>query len=155
MKKILPGALHILLGAAAIGALMTASGAALAADPIRIAVIAESQAVAGASIPGAAQLAADEINAKGGVDGRKIEIISYDNHSSAADSVRAFQRAVNEDHANVVIASYVSEVVLALQPWAARLKTPLITRGAASNVNRKNIHNDYAHNTYTLHGYPT
>ena len=42
-------------------------------------------------------MAADEINAKGGVDGRKIEIISYDNHSSSADSVRAFQRAVNED----------------------------------------------------------
>ena len=49
------------------------------------------------SIPGAAQLAADEINAHGGVDGRKIEITTYDNHSSAADSVRAFQRAVSED----------------------------------------------------------
>jgi branched-chain amino acid transport system substrate-binding protein len=48
--------------------------------PIKIAVIAEAQAVAGSSIPQAAQLAADEINAAGGVDGRKIEIISYDNH---------------------------------------------------------------------------
>jgi branched-chain amino acid transport system substrate-binding protein len=60
--------------------------------PIKIGVIAEAQAVAGSSIPQAAQLAADEINAAGGVDGRKIEIISYDNHSSAAESVRAFQR---------------------------------------------------------------
>jgi len=54
--------------------------------PIKIGVIAEAQAVAGSSIPQAAQLAADEINAAGGVDGRKIEIISYDNHSSAAES---------------------------------------------------------------------
>jgi hypothetical protein len=53
--------------------------------PIKIAVIAEAQAVAGSSIPQAAQLAADEINAAGGVDGRKVEIISYDNHSSAAE----------------------------------------------------------------------
>ena len=79
-------------------------------------------------------MAADEINAKGGVDGRKIEIVTYDNHSSSADSVRAFQRAVNEDKVNAVIASYISEVVLALEPWAARLKTPFITPGAASDV---------------------
>ncbi len=35
--------------------------------PIKIGVIAEAQAVAGSSIPHAAQIAADEINAKGGV----------------------------------------------------------------------------------------
>ena len=65
-------------------------------DPIKIGVIAEAQAVAGSSIPQAAQLAADEINAAGGVNGKKIEIVSYDNHSSAAESVRAFQRAAND-----------------------------------------------------------
>src|SRR5277367_1974510 len=147
------------------GALGAASGAlALAvaqpawADdpaPIKIGVIAEAQAVAGSSIPQAAQLAADEINAKGGVDGRKIEIVSYDNHSSSAESVRAFQRAVNEDKVHAVIGSYISEVVLALMPWASRLKTPFITPGAASDVITQNIAKDYEHNTYTFHGYLT
>src|SRR6516162_137211 len=107
-------------------------------DPIRIGVIAEAQSVAGSSIPDAAQLAADEINAAGGVDGRKIEIVSYDNHSSAVESVRAFQRAVSEDHVNAVITSYISEVVLALEPWAGRLKTVMITPGAASDVITQN-----------------
>ncbi|MCK1474482.1 branched-chain amino acid transport system substrate-binding protein [Bradyrhizobium sp. LB1.3] len=155
MKKRLSVALRISLGAAAAGALMTASGAALAADPIKIGVIAEAQAIAGASIPQAAQLAADEINATGGVDGRKIEIIGYDNHSSSADSVRAFQRAVNEDKVQVVIASYISEVVLALEPWASRLKTPFVTPGAASNEISKSVHADYEKNKYTFHGYLT
>ncbi|MCK1711129.1 MULTISPECIES: ABC transporter substrate-binding protein [unclassified Bradyrhizobium] len=155
MKIILSGALRIFLGAVTIGAPMTASGAALAADPIRIGVIAEAQAIAGASIPQAAQLAADEINASGGGDGRKIEIISYDNHSSSADSVRAFQRAVNEDKVNAVIASYISEVVLALEPWASRLKTPFVTPGAASNEISKSVHADYEKNKYTFHGYLT
>jgi branched-chain amino acid transport system substrate-binding protein len=123
--------------------------------PIRIGVIAEAQAVAGSSIPMGAQLAADEINAAGGVDGRKIEIVSYDNHSSSAESVRAFQRAVNEDHVNAVIASYISEVVLALEPWAGRLKTVMITPGAASDVITQNIAKDYEHNKYTFHGYLT
>jgi len=121
--------------------------------PIKFGVISEAQSVAGSSIPMAAQLAADEINAKGGVDGRKIEIVSYDNHSSSAESVRAFQRAVNEDHVNAVIASYISEVVLALEPWSGRLKTVLITPGAASDVITANIAKDYEHNKYTFHGY--
>jgi branched-chain amino acid transport system substrate-binding protein len=150
-----PSSLGGLLGAAALGLLATASGQALAADPIKIGVIAEAQAIAGASIPQAAKMAADEINANGGVDGRQIEIVTYDNHSSSADSVRAFQRAVNEDKVNVVMASYISEVVLALEPWAARLKTPFITPGAASNEISKSVHSDYDKNKYTFHGYLT
>jgi len=147
--------LQRLLGATALGLSAMASTQALAAEPIKIGVIAEAQAIAGASIPQAAQMAADEINAKGGVDGRKIEIVTYDNHSSSADSVRAFQRAVNEDKVNAVIASYISEVVLALEPWAARLKTPFITPGAASNEISKSVHADYEKNKYTFHGYLT
>jgi branched-chain amino acid transport system substrate-binding protein len=123
--------------------------------PIKIGVIAESQAVAGSSIPQAAQLAADEINAAGGVNGQKVEIVTYDNHSSAADSVRAFQRAVNEDHVNAVIASYISEVVLALEPWAGRLKTVMVTPGAASDVITQNIAKNYDQLKYTFHGYLT
>ena len=119
-------AMRRVLGAGGLAVALAAGPLASAQDsgPIKIGVIAEAQAIAGSSIPPAAQIAADEINAKGGVDGRKIEIVSYDNHSSSADSVRAFQRAVNEDNVNAVIASYISEVVLALEPWAARLKTP-------------------------------
>jgi branched-chain amino acid transport system substrate-binding protein len=142
----------------AAGALLLGGMSPVLADdtgPIKIGVIAEAQAVAGSSIPQAAQLAADEINAKGGVDGRKIEIVSYDNHSSATESVRAFQRAVSEDHVNAVIASYISEVVLALEPWAGRLKTVMITPGAASDVITENIAKDYEHNKYTFHGYLT
>ncbi|WGS23961.1 MULTISPECIES: ABC transporter substrate-binding protein [unclassified Bradyrhizobium] len=144
-----------LAGAAALGLVALAPTGALAADALKIGVIAEAQAIAGASIPQAAQMAADEINAKGGIDGRKIEIVSYDNHSSSADSVRAFQRAVNEDKVNAVISSYISEVVLALEPWAARLKTPFVTPGAASNEISKSVHADYEKNKYTFHGYLT
>jgi len=151
----LVGSKLLLLGIA--GAVLGLSGPALCetSEPIRIGVIAEIQSIAGASTPGGAQIAADEINAKGGVAGRQIEIISYDNKSSSADSVRAFQRAVSQDKVSAVIASYISEVVLALEPWAARLKMPLITPGAASNEITKAIHADYEKNKYTFHGYLT
>ena len=150
---------HKFATATAIGALAVAgalaAGPAQAADPIKIGVISEAQSVAGSSIAPGAQLAAEEINAKGGIDGRKIEIVVYDNHSSSAESVRAFQRAVSEDKVNAVIASYISEVVLALEPWAGRLKTLMITPGAASDVITQNIAKDYDHLKYTFHGYLT
>ena len=145
----------LFLSAAVLALAVGSTAQAQSKDPIRIGVISEAQSVAGSSIPLGAQLAADEINAAGGVDGRKIEIVSYDNHSSSAELVRAFQRAVNEDHVNAVIASYISEVVLALEPWAGRLKTVMITPGAASDVITQNIAKDYEHNKYTFHGYLT
>jgi branched-chain amino acid transport system substrate-binding protein len=143
------------IAAGATGLALVLATPGYAADPIKIGVIAEAQAVAASSIPQAAQLAADEINAAGGIDGRKIEIVSYDNHSSAAESVRAFQRAVSEDHVNAVIASYISEVVLALEPWTGRLKTVMVTPGAASDVITQNIAKDYDNLKYTFHGYLT
>ena len=146
MTTLLAGTVATFLGAAA---------HAQSADPIKIGVIAEVQSIAGAATPGGAQIAADEINAKGGVLGRKIEIVTYDNKSSSADSVRAFQRVVSEDKVSAVIASYISEVVLALEPWAARLKMPLITPGAASNEITKAVHNDYEKNKYSFHGFLT
>ncbi len=141
--------------AALVGLALATPGYAQSNEPIKIGVIAEAQAVAGSSIPQAAQLAADEINTAGGVNGRKIEIVTYDNHSSAAESVRAFQRAASEDHVNAVIASYISEVVLALEPWTGRLKTVMVTPGAASDVITQNIAKDYDNLKYTFHGYLT
>ena len=143
------------LMASALAVFMAGAAFAQSSDPIRIGVIAEVQAIAGAATPGGAQIAADEINAAGGVNGRKIEIVVYDNKSSSADSVRAFQRAVSEDKVSAVIASYISEVVLALDPWAARLKMPLITPGAASYEITRPIHEAYDKNKYTFHGYLT
>lgn len=130
-------------------------GAASAADPIRIGVIAENSSISGIAIPNAAQVAAEEINAHGGVDGRMIEIVAYDDHNSAADAVRAFQRAANQDKVHAVIATYTSEVALALEPWAGRLKIPTITPGAASDDISKRIHADYEHLKYFFHGYLT
>ena len=155
-KSVSRGASAMLSASAAVVALVLATpGYAQSNDTIKIGVIAEAQAVAGSSIPQAAQLAADEINAAGGVNGKKIEIISYDDHSTAPEAVRAFQRAVSEDHVNAVIASYISEVVLALEPWTGRLKTVMVTPGAASDVITQNIAKDYDNLKYTFHGYST
>jgi branched-chain amino acid transport system substrate-binding protein len=156
MKTVTGRAPLCLLGCAGLAlALSALPAAAQAADPIKIGVIGEESSVAGASLTKAAIMAADDINAHGGVNGRKIEVITYDNHSSASDSVRAFQRAVSQDKVVAVIGSYISEVVLALEPWSARMHVPFITPGAASNLISKAVHDDYDHYKYTFHGWLT
>jgi branched-chain amino acid transport system substrate-binding protein len=148
-----PSLTALTAGVALVAFSLTAPALAQSNAPIKIGVIAEATSVAGSSIPQAAQLAADEINAKGGVNGRQIQIVSYDDHSTAPEAVRAFQRAVNEDHVNAVIASYISEVVLALEPWTARLKTVMVTPGAASDVITQNVAKNYNQLKYTFEGY--
>ena len=157
LKRVSAPRLSVLAAAltASVFGLGLATSAQAAESTIKIGVIGEESAVAGASITKAAELAADEINAKGGIKGHKVQIITYDDHSSAADAVRAFQRAVNQDHVDAVIASYISEVALAIEPWAARLHKVWITPGAASTDISKHVHDDYAHNKYTFHGWLT
>jgi len=123
-----------------------------AQETIKIGVIGEESSVAGASLTKAASLAADEVNAQGGVNGRRIQVITYDNHSSAAEGVRAFQRAVSEDKVVAVVGSYLSEVALAIEPWSARMRVPFITPGASSNDIPKKVHDDYEHNKFTFQG---
>jgi branched-chain amino acid transport system substrate-binding protein len=139
--------------AAAVLALASGVATTQAADPIRIAVIAENSAISGVAITNAAKMAAEEINAAGGINGRQVELVFYDDHNSASDAVRAFQRAATQDHVQAVVASYMSEVALALEPWSARLKMPFITPGAASDEITRHIKEDYDHYKYTFHGY--
>jgi branched-chain amino acid transport system substrate-binding protein len=153
MNTVTRGACFWLFGCAGLAlALSSLPASAQSAAPIKIGVIGEESSIAGASLTKAAAMAADDINAHGGVNGRKVEVITYDDHSSAADAVRAFQRAVSQDKVVAVLGSYISEVALALEPWSARLHVPFITPGAASNLISKAVHDDYDHYKYTFHG---
>jgi len=153
MRSTMTAARSWLFGCAGLALMLSPlAAAAQTSGPIKIGVIGEESSVAGASLTKAAALAADDINAHGGVNGRQVQVITYDDHSSAADAVRAFQRAVSEDKVVAVIGTYISEVALALEPWSARLHMPFITPGAASNLISKAVHDDYGHYKYTFHG---
>ncbi len=140
------------VGAAGMAALPAIARAA--AEPIRIGVIAEMSTLPGAAIPKGAQMAADAINARGGVMGRPLQLIVYDDHVSAAEAVKAFQRLASQDKVAAVIGSFISEVALALEPWSARLKMPFMT-SAASNDIAKQVHDDYERFKYTFQGWFT
>jgi len=127
--------------------------------PIKIGVIAEGPSGGGGlRSRKRPQIAADEINAKGGVDGRKIEIVSYDNHSSSADFGCARSSApVNEDHVNCGDRQlHQRSGAGRSKPWAGRLKYRLHHAGrCVPTSSPQNIAKDYEHNKYTFHGYLT
>ncbi|MGH7120043.1 MAG: ABC transporter substrate-binding protein [Acetobacteraceae bacterium] len=148
-RRVLEGAAGLIAAAA----LPVEAGAA--AEPMTIGVIAEISNLLGAAIPKGAAMAADEVNAKGGVLGRPLRLKVYDDHLSSTDAIRAFQRLVSQDKAVAVIATFASEIALALEPWAARLKVPLITPGAASNQISEQVHADYDRYKYIFETYFT
>ena len=121
--------------------------------PVKIGVVSEFAAVVGEPIAKGVQLAADNINAHGGINGRKLRVIAYDDHSSAAEAVRDFQRLAEQDHVSAVITTFISEVALAVEPWAARLHMPTLTPAAASNLITKQIHDHYNQYKYMFEGW--
>ncbi|WP_349962977.1 ABC transporter substrate-binding protein [Rhizobium sp. ZPR3] len=63
-----------------------------------------------------AQLAVDEINKAGGVDGHKIEIFSADSQGTPVEGVSATRRLIDEDEVSFIIGDVSSSVTLAMQP---------------------------------------
>lgn len=112
-------------------------------EPIRIGVMAKFAQINGAAILNGATLAAEEINAAGGVKGRKIEIMTYDDQGSASDATLAFQRAVRQDKVQAMVGTFLSEIAITLTPWAARLKTPYIVTGAGADQVGALVHDNY------------
>ena len=81
-----------------IGALLLFScGMALAADTLKIGYLAAltgDWAAYGQTEEKAAKLAVDEINAKGGILGKKLELVVYDFRTRAEDAVNAVRRMI-------------------------------------------------------------
>lgn len=74
----------------------------------------------------AARFAVDEVNAAGGVHGRKIKLVEYDNHSTPIQSRLAAKKAV-EDGAVAVIGASWSSHSLAMAPYLQKKKVPMIS----------------------------
>lgn len=153
-----PSRRHLLTGVGSlvgIASLPANVRAAPSGEPVKIGIIAELSTVIGGSIPKAAQMAADEINAKGGILGRPLKLVVYDDHESASQAVSAFQRLKGQDKVVAVLGTFLSEVALALEPWSARLHMPFATPVASSDNISEQVHKNYDRFKYTFHAYFT
>jgi branched-chain amino acid transport system substrate-binding protein len=72
------------------------------------------------------QLAVDEVNAAGGVLGRKIEVVSRDDNGNPADAVRAAEELLSREKVAFLIGTFPSNVGLAVADFAKQKKTLFI-----------------------------
>jgi branched-chain amino acid transport system substrate-binding protein len=81
-----------------------------------------------------AQIAADEINAAGGILGKKLDLAFYDGRGTSADSVNAVKKAIEQDGISVLLGSNLSGPTIAVADIAAKNKVPQIASFATNTM---------------------
>ena len=100
-----------------------------AAEPIRIGVpvgLSGANSVVAPSVVQAAELAVEEINAKGGILGRQVVLEIADDASGAAGAQKAFDSLIFQKKVNALISMETSAARNAGLPIVSRGKTPYI-----------------------------
>ncbi|MGI4813843.1 MAG: ABC transporter substrate-binding protein [Janthinobacterium lividum] len=116
----------------AIAALLTCGSVALpaqAADTIKIGVVTIDSGpmeLVSKYVVDSAKLWVDTMNAQGGVNGRKFEIVSETNNGTPAGAISSVTRAVQQDGASFIIGSMTSSMSLALAPRMGSLNALLL-----------------------------
>ncbi|MEY4363341.1 MAG: hypothetical protein RLZZ24_693 [Pseudomonadota bacterium] len=88
------------------------------------------------------QLAVDEINASGGLLGKKVELITRDDNANPGEAVRAAEELLSREKVDVLTGSFLSHIGLALTDFAKQKKTfflagePLTDKIVWENGNR-------------------
>ncbi|MGU3467893.1 urea ABC transporter substrate-binding protein [Methylobacterium sp. C33D] len=112
------------LAAALLAGAALAAPAARAADPIKLGVLEDQSgdfAVATIGKVHGIQLAADEINAAGGIAGRKLELVIYDTQSDNTRYQEFMRRVLQRDKVNAVFAGFSSASREAYRPIVDQL----------------------------------
>ena len=88
----------------------------------------------GVAVDNAVKLAVDDINAKGGILGKTIKYISYDEKGDPTEATNAYTRLVDQDKIVALIGDVTSAPCEAVAQQAARDKLPMITPSGTSEA---------------------
>lgn len=97
-----------------------------------IAPLTGDAAAIGADFLNGAKLAADTVNAAGGIDGEQVELVVEDGRCSGQEAANAAQKLVNVDKVTVIVGGFCSGETLAAAPIAEAGKVPLMSPGSSS-----------------------
>ena len=115
-----------------------ANNAGATGDTIKICGLAPltgDVSVYGVAVDNGVKMAVEEINADGGVLGKQIEYIVYDEKGDATEAVNAYNKLVQSDNVVAIVGDVTSKPTLAVAQQAAKDKIPLITAsGTAENI---------------------
>jgi len=89
-------------------------------------------AASGTYVVNGAKIAADEINAKGGVLGKKIELVIEDNKSNPTEAAAVAEKLINSDKTPVMMGAWGSSLTLAVMPKLMEYETPMVVETSSS-----------------------
>ena len=72
------------------------------------------------------ELALEEINASGGLLGRKVEVISRDDNGNPGDAVRVAEELVSREKVDVLFGTFLSHIGLAVTDFAKQRKVVFV-----------------------------
>ena len=123
------------LGATLLGSVFAGCGSKESGDTIKVGANFELTGnvanYGNATIEGL-QLAIDEANEAGGINGKKIELVSVDDKSEAAESINAATKLISDDDVKVIVGPATTGLVLAETQTATYAKVPIIAPCATS-----------------------
>jgi branched-chain amino acid transport system substrate-binding protein len=76
----------------------------------------------------------DEINARGGIDGKKLEAVIYDTEGDPTKAVMAVTKLINRDRVLAIVGPSTTPTTLAVMPMAVRAGVPLISCAAGNKI---------------------
>lgn len=108
------------------------------AHSVRIGVITSltgPQAAFGQAHKNGYAVAVAELNARGGILGKPLELVFYDDQSKPDQAVQGVAKLVDQDHVPIILGAYSSENTRAIVPAVTQKRVPLIMPTAtADNV---------------------
>lgn len=90
-------------------------------------------AAAGTDVVNGAKIAADEINAKGGVLGKKLELITEDTKSNPTEAAAVAEKLIVRDKVPVLMGASASTATLAVMPKLMEYKVPMLVETSSSS----------------------
>src|SRR5215471_16255300 len=135
MRKTKCTAWAVLTAFAGFLALGPGPAAAQSKEPIKVGLIQPLSgpiAAAGSYITNGAKIALDRVNGKGGVKGRKLELIIEDKKSDPAETRNAAEKLIVRDKVPVIIGAWGSSMTLAMMPLAALHGVGLVVETSSS-----------------------
>src|SRR5260370_40754918 len=122
---------RILLSSIVIASLLTACQTqGSGGDKVRIGVfmsLTGSTANFGISSTNGIKMAADEVNAAGGINGKQIEVLVQDDRSDASEAATIVTKFVTQDQVHAVLGEVASSRSIAAAPIAQNAKIPMLT----------------------------
>jgi branched-chain amino acid transport system substrate-binding protein len=116
----------------------------LAQKPVKIGVLTPlsppGDAAAGQFIVRGAKMAADDVNARGGVLGRKIELVVEDDSGTPEKGSAGMRKLATQDQVVAVVGQFHSSVTAAVQVLAEQFQVPVfLTQASAKSLTEKHL----------------